>query len=517
MTVTIRGIGGIGKSTIAKALCHETSIQEYFTDGFLWISLTPPHNVTDELHVIYNKLTNQPIEGSLSFVKSKIQSHLMSCSYKLLVILDDVWEAEDALVYVEVFSSCKILLTTRKSDINSKVLTKCPIDVKPMEMDEAVKLLTYRIDVFKTLGDKHNAMILKLAEYLHCWPLLLNLVRTQLYIYCTEWKMPPEEAMLAVTQKLSKSVTAFDQASREKAVKVCLDTSLNLLPEQDIIVLRCAVITLGGLGPYALKDTVEKVSKMTSEQFNMSVTNLWSHGLIELTNVPMYPTSRYISCVGTHHIVAHYITETIPPEQLYETFNSFDQFMGMHDLFKVFMEENIEDYLVNELGAILLYFIPHYISYHIRVTSVLACLLEKLPPDSAGHSFKTITNQLTMENMYSNISKDCTLIVSLLIDNKYSDAVEWLKKHFKNHPLLFASGHVLHNEKLVSFEEFTDDVCNVLVYMTTMHKCFTVLKKGKASDEDIFHLMDYSGQQNPTKFSYVIDNVPDFNVSLIAS
>ena len=511
VTVTIRGIGGIGKSTIAKALCHETSIQEYFTDGFLWISLTPPHNVTDELQVIYNKLTNQPIEGSHSFVKSKIQSHLISCSYKLLIILDDVWEAEDALVYVEVFSSCKILLTTRKSDINSKVQTKCPIDVKPMEMDEAVKLLTYHIDVFKTLGDKHNAMIHKLAEYLHCWPLLLNLVRTQLYIYCTEWKMLPEEAMLAVTQKLSKSVTAFDQASREKAVKVCLDTSLNLLPEQDIRVLRCTVITLGGLGPYALKDTVAKVSKMTSEQFNISVTNLWSHGLIELTNVPIYPTNQCISCIGTHHIVAHYITETIPPEQLYETFNSFDQFMNIGDLLKVF--QDAEDYLANELGTTLLYFIPHYISFHIRVTSVLACLLEKLPPDSADHSFKTITNQLTMENMYSSISKNCTLIISLLTDNKYSDATEWLKKHFKNHLLLFASGHVLHNEKLVSLEEFTDDVCNVLVYMTTIHKCCTVLKKGKASIEDICYLMDYSRYQNPSKFILKeSDDVPDFHV-----
>ena len=516
VTVTIRGIGGIGKSTIAKALCHEASIQEYFTDGFLWISLTPPHNVTDELQVIYNKLTNQPIEGSHSFVKSKIQSHLISCSYKLLIILDDVWEAEDALVYVEVFSSCKILLTTRKSDINSKVPTKCPIDIKPMEIDEAVKLLTYRIDVFKTLSDKHNAMIHKLAEYLHCWPLLLNLVRTQLYIYCTEWKMPPEEAMLAVTQKLSKSVTAFDQASREKAVKVCLDTSLNLLPEQDIRVLRCTVITLGGLGPYALKDTVAKISKMTSELFSISVTNLWSHGLIELTNVPMYPTNQSISCIGTHHIVAHYITETIPPEQIYETFNSFDQFMGMDDLLKVFLEEKVQDYFVNEFGTYFLYFIPHFVSYHIRVTSVLACLLEKLSPDS-GHSFKTIAGQLTMENMYSNISKDCTLIISLLTDNKYSDATKWLKKHFKNHPLLFASERVLLNGELVSLEEFTDNVCNVLVYVTTMHKCFTVLKKGKASNEDTLHLMDYAGRQSPNKINFVvmdIVNVPDFHVQL---
>ena len=266
------------------------------------------------------------------------------------------------------------------------------------------------------------------------------------------------------------------------------------------------------MGPYALTDTVAKVSKVTTEQFDMCVNNLWSHGLIESTNVPMYPTSYCISCIGTHHIIAHYITETIPPEQIYETFNSFDQFMGMDDLLKGFMDENFQNFLVNELSTTLLYFIPHYISYHIRVTSVLACLLEKLPPDSA-HSFKTVTDQLTMENMYSNISKDCTLIVSLLTDNKYSDAIEWLEKHFKSHPLLFGSVHILLNGRLVSLEEFTDNVCKVLVYMTTMHKCYTVLMKGKASNEDIVHLMDYAGQQNPSKFNYFeIDHVPDFCV-----
>ena len=87
VTVTIRGIGGIGKSTIAKGICNEQSIKEYFTDGFLWISLTTPHNVRDELCKIYNKLTNQTIEGNQSLVKEKIRSHInaMLCSYKLLV------------------------------------------------------------------------------------------------------------------------------------------------------------------------------------------------------------------------------------------------------------------------------------------------------------------------------------------------------------------------------------------------------------------------------------------------
>ena len=39
-------------------------------------------------------------------------------------------------------------------------------------------------------------------------------------------------------------------------------------------VLQCVVLTIGGFGSYALKDTVAKASKMTTEQFNMCVANL---------------------------------------------------------------------------------------------------------------------------------------------------------------------------------------------------------------------------------------------------
>ena len=58
-TVTIRGIGGIGKSTIAKALCHDPLIKEHFVNGFLWISLTPPvPNLITMLSEIYQRLAN---------------------------------------------------------------------------------------------------------------------------------------------------------------------------------------------------------------------------------------------------------------------------------------------------------------------------------------------------------------------------------------------------------------------------------------------------------------------------
>ena len=490
VTVTIRGIGGIGKSTIAKAICHERSIKEHFTDGFIWISLTPPHNVRDELCKIYNRLTNQPIEGSLSFVKDKIKSLLVSTSYKLFVILDDVWKAHDAKAYVEIFQSCKMLLTTRKFLIHSEIQAKNCIDMKPMELDEAVKLLTSHIDGLKTLDNSTKPLICKLAEDLHCWPLLLNLVRSQLYIYCTEWKMSPEKAISKATEKLSKNFMAFDQDNRETAVKSCLDVSLSLLPEQHMRVLQCAVLTVGGFGSYALKGTVAKASKMTVEQFNMCVANLWSHGLIELVDIPVYPTNQCISCIGVQDIIAHYIIETIPLEHLYEMFGSIEDFIGWDDFMNVYDEE--DKFLENNVGTTLLYLIPNMLAYFIRLASIFACLLEKLPSDTASN-FKANTDKSTMESIYSNMSKDCATVVSLVMDNKHSDAIEWLNEHFKNHPLSSFTGNVFLNGECISVEEFTEipiAVCKILAYFTILHRCVAVLIKVRASDEDIEYVMD---------------------------
>ena len=430
-------------------------------------------------------------------MKEKIKGHLNSNSYKLLVILDDVWNAEDALPYVEVFCSCKILLTTRKSVINSKIPTNNPIDIKPMELDEAVKLLTSRIDAFKTLDDSARVMIYKLAEYLYCWPLLLNLVRTQLYIYCTEWKMSLNKAMVLATQKLSKSFTVFDETSREKAVRICLDTSLNLLPEQDTRVLHSVILTTGGFGPYAMKDSVARASKLSFEQFSTCVANLWSHGLIELIDIPAYPTNHHISCIGIHHIVAHYITETMSVEQLYEiiqnTLGDFSVIVA-EDFIKPYDKENkITD---SNIGIFLLHFIPQLTLSFFRITSLLACVLEKMLSDFDTSS-NQITDELIMENRYGKMNRDSALIVSLLADNKHSDAVELVDNHYKTHPVLhmqkrfpkvfLLDGNYLSLEGVANQVKWS--IYERLIPSITLHKCVVVLMKLNASNEDHTHLL----------------------------
>jgi hypothetical protein len=39
MTAALRAAGGYGKTTLARALCHDQRIQEAFDDGILWVTL----------------------------------------------------------------------------------------------------------------------------------------------------------------------------------------------------------------------------------------------------------------------------------------------------------------------------------------------------------------------------------------------------------------------------------------------------------------------------------------------
>ena len=84
-------------------------------------------------------------------------------------------------------------------------------------------------------------------------------------------------------------------------------------------VFHCAVLIVGFV-PFALKDTVVEGSKMTVEQFSLCIANFWFHGLIELVDIPVYPTNQCISCIGVQNIIAHYTIETIPLERLNEIF-----------------------------------------------------------------------------------------------------------------------------------------------------------------------------------------------------
>ena len=445
-TVTIRGIGGIGKSTIAKALCHDPLIKDHFVDGFLWISLTPPiPNPVTMLSEIYQRLTGKlaTICASESILKSEMKYLFSTSSCKLLVILDDVWEAKDAMIFVNVFSSCKIILTTRKMNINALIPPKMCFDIQSMSITQAVNLLALQIIEVETLHANDTNRIQELAKDLHCWPLLLNLVHGQLYFHCKEWNKSHQDAIIEVQQRLlDNGLTAFDpeselETSRENAVRASMTATFELLDEGDKTLLYYIASSIIGFGVYTFKDLLYSALKIDLKKFDHHIKNLWCHGLIHFQD-EMLPTKAIkISCFGMHEVIGHYINENMPDHfysQAAEIVAVFkNNFFNQYCSFKVDTTNVGQKFL----SWIYNFMIPFDIRLSILfMKSTQAIIFNKLVAQKIYlDNFINSIQFSPLKNIHKIIKEDCKAIHSLLSESKYNEAIIWAKQYLKNHPL----------------------------------------------------------------------------------
>jgi DNA-binding SARP family transcriptional activator len=113
----LQGWPGVGKSTTVAALAHDALTNQQFPDGVLWTSLGETPNLLVSLSAWADayRLIDSERPARLEELSSLLTAVLRD--KRVLLIVDDVWRAEDVLPFRVGGQGCALLLTTRLNDI----------------------------------------------------------------------------------------------------------------------------------------------------------------------------------------------------------------------------------------------------------------------------------------------------------------------------------------------------------------------------------------------------------------
>jgi WD40 repeat protein len=291
ITTALRGAGGLGKTTLAVALCHDEEIQAAFDDGIFWITLGKRPNLLDGLTKLYAALTGdrpafRDVEDAASHLATRLDDK--TC----LIILDDVWDQVHLRPLRRVGKGyCAWLITTRQLEVAADAQR---VDVDTMSPEESVSLLIKRLDRAPTdLGP-----FCILARRLGWWPLLLELTGSALRLRRARGDTL-EGALAYINRALDrKGVGAFDSydpTERHQSMTLTIEVSVELLdPEdryrfhelaifpEDIDIPLSAMGALWGLDDFVTEELVQHLADLSLILLDLSAGTSRLHDVMRV-------------------------------------------------------------------------------------------------------------------------------------------------------------------------------------------------------------------------------------------
>lgn len=213
------GMGGIGKTTLAAALCRDEVILDAFPDGVLWVTLgREPVDLAAKIRVIGQALGDPAgLYDTLDLAVSRLRSLLRERS--VLLVLDDVWEADHVRPFQVDAPLSRLLITSRSASI-ALSLGAQQVKLGALTPDQAHRLLRER-------AGRDDPAIEAIASRLGYHPLALRLAGASLYAGMSG------QAWLKDFQKVSEIKIDRYSTARDENLEACFDLSLQRLPEAD--------------------------------------------------------------------------------------------------------------------------------------------------------------------------------------------------------------------------------------------------------------------------------------------
>ena len=258
----ISGMGGLGKSVLARALVLDEEVQARFADGVLWVALgqNPDLHDLQRLLIEWIEELGTPRQSFLVMTVNSASQYLdrLLAEKRMLLVVDDVWNAAHLDWFRVGGAGCRVLATTREAQIEGAAY----YSLKSMTEEEAIALVRQKMQ--DRWSEEQVNEVKEVVRVLGYLPLALDLAVSQVLDGLSWEDLRSEFAAEhgAVAFEVLDSSEEFKYLPLDKrrlySLQVCFNLSLSRLEEKKPKLLQ-QFVWLGVLGEGVIDAQVAQV------------------------------------------------------------------------------------------------------------------------------------------------------------------------------------------------------------------------------------------------------------------
>ncbi|KAK9169945.1 hypothetical protein Syun_002085 [Stephania yunnanensis] len=167
--VTILGLGGLGKTTLAQLVFNDATVKKHFGSMVIWVCVSEGFAISTIWFRILKEIDScftQSESSSKQELQKKLEKELSG--KKFLVVLDDCWHKdlhkwEELILPLKVYGAAgsKVVVTTREENVASTIGSSYTHDLQLLSDDQCLRLFESKAFVE---GETKNSNLVKIGE-----------------------------------------------------------------------------------------------------------------------------------------------------------------------------------------------------------------------------------------------------------------------------------------------------------------------------------------------------------------